>query len=56
MKALKKQDIINQFQALQEKYDSLPKDNKFLLEKNKNYVESIILLEESWNLQDSQLG
>ena len=54
MKALKKQDIIIQFNALQEKYDTLAQQNTVLKEENKNHVESILLLEETVKLLETK--
>ena len=47
MKALKKNDIIIQFEALQEKYDALEKHNNILLQEKHDDMESIHLLEET---------
>ena len=47
MKALKKNDIIIQFQALQKKYDALERQNAIFLQEKNNHVESIHLLEET---------
>ena len=47
LKALKKNDIILQFKALQDKYDTLNEQNKILLQEKNNHVEAIILLEET---------
>lgn len=47
VKALKKQDIIVQFKALQDKYESLEKHTKILEEEKKKHIESILLLEET---------
>ena len=43
LKALKKNDIIIQFHALQKKYEALEKQNAILLQEKKNDVESINL-------------
>ena len=55
LKALKKQDIILHFNALQEKYESLIQKNKVLEEENKNHIESILLLEETVKLLDKKV-
>ena len=47
MKALKKNDIILQFQVLQQKYEALEKQNDALLKEQKTHIESILLLEET---------
>ena len=54
MKALKKQDIILQYNALKEKYESLVDEKKALKEDNKNQVESILLLEETVKLLEGR--
>ena len=45
MKALKKSDIIIQFEAIQKKYDALEKQNEILLHEKTDHMESIHLLE-----------
>ena len=47
LKALKKSDIIIQFEALQKKYDALEKQNEVLLQEKSDHIESIHLLEET---------
>ena len=47
MKALKKNDIIIQFKALQNRYDALEEQNRILLQEKSNHTEAIILLEET---------
>ena len=61
MKALKKEDIIAQFNALQANYDILVNKNKDLetknmaLEKeNKTHIEAIFLLEETVKILEKQ--
>ena len=54
MKALKKNDIIIQFKALQQKYESLEKQNNLLLEEKKNHLEAIVLLEETVKILDNK--
>ena len=50
LKALKKNDIIIQFKALQQKYEAVEEKNKILLQEKKNDTEAIILLEETVKL------
>ena len=47
LKALKKSDIIIQFEALQKKYDALEKHNDIILQEKADHMESIHLLEET---------
>ena len=47
MKALKKNDLILQFRALQEKYKAIEDQNTILLQEKKNHIEAILLLEET---------
>ena len=47
MKALKKEDIIAQFNALQAKYDILENKNIAMEKENKTHIEAIYLLEET---------
>ena len=47
LKALKKSDIIIQFEALKKKYDALEKQNVVLLQEKTEHMESIHLLEET---------
>ena len=54
LKALKKNDIILQFQALHQKFEALEEQNKNLLQENKNHIEAIILLEETVKLLENK--
>ena len=47
MKALKKEDIIAQFNVLQAKYNILESKNKAMEKENKTHIEAIYLLEET---------
>ena len=47
MKALKKEDIIVQFNALQAKFDIIEKKNIDLEQEKKSHIEAINLLEET---------
>ena len=47
LKALKKNYIILQFEALQDKCDTLNEQKKILLQEKNNHVEAIMLLEET---------
>ena len=54
MKALKKNDLIEQFKALQLRYKALEEQNLALLQDKKNNVEAIVLLEETVNLLEKK--
>ena len=54
MKALKKNDIIIQYKALQQKYEFLEVQNKLLLEEKKNNLEAIVLLEETVTILENK--
>ena len=54
MKALKKNDIIIQYKALQEKHKILEEQNAILVQENKNNIEAIILLEETVNILENK--
>ena len=54
MKALKKNDIILQFKALQQKYESSEEQNKLLQEEKKNHLEAIALLEETVTILENK--
>ena len=56
MKALKKEDIIARFTALQASYDTLEKKNRSLEEENKTHLEAIHLLEETVRVLETQLN
>ena len=56
MKALKKNDIIIQYKALQEKHKILEEQNAILVQENKNNIEAMILLEETVNLLENEKG
>ena len=53
-KALKKNDILLQFKALQEKYEALVEENNILLQEKKNNIESIRLLEETVQILETK--
>ena len=54
LKALKKNDIIIQFKALQQKYEAVEEKNKILLQENQNHIEAISLLEETVQLLENK--
>ena len=54
MKALKKNDIILQYKALQQKYEAVEEKNKILLQENQNHIEAISLLEETVQLLENK--
>ena len=54
MKALKKDDIIAKFNALQENFDILKKKNEDLEKEKKTHIEAINLLEETVKLLEKQ--
>ena len=56
MKALKKEDIIARFSALQASYITLEKKNRSLEEENKSHLEAIHLLEETVRVLETTLN
>ena len=54
MKALKKEDIIVQFNALQAKFDIIEKKNIDLEQEKKSQIEAITLLEETIKILEEQ--
>ena len=54
MKALKKEDIIVQFNALQAKFDIIEKKNIDLEQEKKSHIEAINLLEETIKILEDQ--
>ena len=54
MKALKKEDIIGQFNALQAKLNIIEKKNIDLEQEKKSQIEAITLLEETIKIQEEQ--
>ena len=51
-KALKKNDILLQLQALQAKHKALEEENSILIQERKTNIESILMLEETVKLSE----
>jgi hypothetical protein len=54
MKALKKDDIILQYNALLEKFEAMKDQNMLLLQEKTNHVEAILLLEETVKILENK--